>query len=150
MGTTGNAVPSTSKIAALYTSPLARLLIIANARLLLKESAGTKYPLLGKLLLGSKTGRLMNKFVARFRKRNVGMLLGNSVPLGTSRSVDQSPNKFAEKCTTKRFVKIKLLKNVVKFQRSIVMMLPTGSATLRMLTNATVFQEPFVMMSQKL
>merc|ERR1712098_892804 len=118
MGTTGNAVPSTSKIAALYTSPLARLLIIANARLLLKESAGTKYPLLGKLLLGSKTGRLMNKFVARFRKRNVGMLLGNSVPLGTSR--------FVEKCTTKRFVKTKLLKNAVKFLRSIAMMLPTG------------------------
>ena len=78
------------------------------------------------------------------------MLLGNSVPLGMSRFVDQSPNKFAGKCTTKRFVKIKLLKNVVKFQRSIVMMLPTGSATLAMLTNATAFQEPSVMMSQKL
>ena len=42
------------------------------------------------------------------------MLLGNSVPLGMSRFVDQSLNKFAERCTTKRFVKIKLMKNVVK------------------------------------
>ena len=67
-----------------------------------------------------------------------------------SRFVDQSPNKFAGKCTTKRFVKTKLLKNVVKFQRSIVTMLLTGSATLHKLMNATVYQELFVMTSQKL
>merc|ERR1719357_1515120 len=92
----------------------------------------------------------MNKFVARFRKRNVRMLLGNSVPLGMSKFVDQSPSKFAERYTTKRFVRIKLPKNVVKFQRSTVMMLLTGSATLRMLTNATVYREPFVMTYQRL
>ena len=56
----------------------------------------------------------MNKFVAGFRYRNVGMLQGNSVPLGMSRFVDQSPSKLAERCTSKRFVKIKLMKNVVK------------------------------------
>merc|ERR1712142_372920 len=55
--TIGNAVLSTSKIAVLYTSQYVKLRITVSALLLLKESAGMKYLLFGKLLLRSKTGR---------------------------------------------------------------------------------------------